>query len=220
MKKILLVLSLLLVPLCSLAQYNEQNYKQVKSMETGPWDFAPDWYYYWMHKSYSGAGSYIKWKLIVPTWRVRFKEERSKVKRVLPVREKEAAVQLLKKNEIEEERKQIKEMHDEEVKRSLERNVDLVYSSYKDDFLRLNKRLRDGFNIILKESKNQLAAEVTRLTREQNVINERIAYAHRTGVGYEMENAKREQLYIAAKKDLEKLLTRTLRLAVTADLLY
>ncbi len=32
--------------------------KQWQSMENGPWDFSPDWYYYFLHKRYSGAEMY------------------------------------------------------------------------------------------------------------------------------------------------------------------
>lgn len=32
--------------------------KQWQSMENGPWDFAPDWYYFFLHKRYSGAEMY------------------------------------------------------------------------------------------------------------------------------------------------------------------
>lgn len=189
-------------------------------METGPWDFSPDWYYYWLHKSYSGAESYWKWAFLNSGWRVRFKEEKSSVKRVLPVREKASAVQLLKQKEVEEERKQIKQVHDAELKQALDRNVDLVFSSYNDDFQRLNKQCLEGFNYILKESKYMLSSNVTELSKELNRINERIHYTHKTGAGYGLENAKREEAYILAKKDLEKLLLRTRRLALRANLLY
>ena len=30
--------------------HDKQKEKQWRSMETGPWDFAPDWYYYFLHK--------------------------------------------------------------------------------------------------------------------------------------------------------------------------
>lgn len=40
--------------------HDEEKEKQWKSMENGPWDFAPDWYYYFLHKSYSGAETYWK----------------------------------------------------------------------------------------------------------------------------------------------------------------
>jgi hypothetical protein len=35
--------------------FDEQKQKQWQSMENGPWDFAPEWYYYFLHNGYSGA---------------------------------------------------------------------------------------------------------------------------------------------------------------------
>ena len=40
---------------------DDEKKKQWQSMENGPWDFAPDWYYYFLHKGYSGAEMYWKW---------------------------------------------------------------------------------------------------------------------------------------------------------------
>ena len=40
---------------------DSEKQKQWKSMENGPWDFAPDWYYFFLHKKYSGAEMYWKW---------------------------------------------------------------------------------------------------------------------------------------------------------------
>lgn len=60
--------------------------KQWKSMENGPWDFAPDWYYFFLHKKYSGAEMYWKWDWFNSGFRVRFKEPKSDVKRIMPVR--------------------------------------------------------------------------------------------------------------------------------------
>lgn len=39
---------------------DSQKEKQWKSMENGPWDFAPDWYYYFLHNKYSEAEMYWK----------------------------------------------------------------------------------------------------------------------------------------------------------------
>ena len=63
MRKKLLIFSLLaLLPMGMSAQWvqishDDQKEKQWKSMENGPWDFAPDWYYYLFHKNYSGASN-------------------------------------------------------------------------------------------------------------------------------------------------------------------
>ena len=53
-------------------------------MDNGPWDFAPDWYYFFLHKKYSGAEMYWKWAGFQSGFRVRFKEHKSNVKRIMP----------------------------------------------------------------------------------------------------------------------------------------
>jgi len=56
MRKKLLIFSLLaLLPMGMSAQWvqishDDQKEKQWKSMENGPWDFAPDWYYYQLQR--------------------------------------------------------------------------------------------------------------------------------------------------------------------------
>ena len=67
MKKLLFFSLLALLPLGASAQWaeiqhDEQKEKQWKSMENGPWDFAPDWYYWLMHNSYSGASLHWRWR--------------------------------------------------------------------------------------------------------------------------------------------------------------
>ena len=66
--------------------HDKQKEKQWRSMETGPWDFEPDWYYYFLHKKYSGAETYWKWSGFKSGYRVRFKEHKSNVKTVMPRR--------------------------------------------------------------------------------------------------------------------------------------
>ena len=114
-----------------------QKEKQWRSMETGPWDFEPGWYYYFLHKKYSGAETYWKWSGFKSRYRVRFKEHKSNVKTIMPRRIAQEELQKEKIKKVEEERAKVKEMHDEEVIRAADRNVDLVYSTFKDDFNRM-----------------------------------------------------------------------------------
>lgn len=201
-------------------RHDEQKYKQIKSMEVGPWDFSPGYYYWLLHKNYSGAQSYWKWRGFHSRLAFRFKEEKSNVKRVLPVRSQALAAEVVKQNRVEEERKLILELQNQELERATDRNVDLVYNSYKDDFAHLNRVLLDGFAYILKESNNKLTKEVSDLSRTLNLINERIASIHKTGIGYELENVKREEIYIQAKSELEALVKRTQFIALSASILY
>lgn len=65
---------------------DKEKQRQWRSMENGPWNFAPDWYYFFLHKKYSGAEMYWKWAGFQSGFRVRFKEHKSNVKRIMPTR--------------------------------------------------------------------------------------------------------------------------------------
>ena len=103
----LLCMMMLAVPLSSSAQRparDKEKEKQWKSMENGPWDFAPDWYYYFLHNKYSGAEMYWKWAGFNSGFRVRFKEKDSNVKRIMPTRVTAEETQRQKVKKVEEER--------------------------------------------------------------------------------------------------------------------
>ena len=195
MRKKLLIFSLLaLLPMGMSAQWvqishDDQKEKQWKSMENGPWDFAPDWYYYLFHHNYSGASLHWRWRGFHSGLYVEFEEEDSNVKRIMPVRVISEETQRQKMKKVEDERQYIEELHKEDVLRQADRNVDLVYKSFKDDFNRM-----------------------------QNSIS--IAYLHKTGIGYELENAKRQKGYIDAKKQMEELVSRTAHLVGMAQNYY
>lgn len=204
----------------SAQHFNETNYKQIKSMENGEWNFGSEWYYYFLHKDYSGAKSRWRWSGFKSGWVCEFDEGRSNVKRVFATREEALATHMLKEKEVEGYHDRMKAVHNEEVKRSIERNIDLAYSTYEKDFLRLNDQINEGFAYILMESSSKLRPNIIELSKELSLINERIAYFRKTGIGYELENIKREKGYISAKEDLQKLLSKTKRLALRAKLLY
>ena len=118
-------------------RHDKQKEKQWQSMENGPWDFAPDWYYYFLHKKYSGAEMYWKWAGFKSGWRVRFKEPKSNIKRIMPVRVLSEETQRQKVEKVEDERKYVEELYKEELLREADRTVDLTYASYKDEFNRM-----------------------------------------------------------------------------------
>lgn len=96
---------------------DDEKKKQWQSMENGPWDFAPDWYYYFLHKGYSGAEMYWKWAGFKSGFRVRFKESKSNIKRIMPTRVISEETQRQKLEKVEEERKYVEELYKEELVR-------------------------------------------------------------------------------------------------------
>ena len=226
MKKKAIVFSLLaLLPLGASAQWaqiehDEQKEKEWKSMENGPWDFAPDWYYYLFHKSYSGASLHWRWRGFHSGLYVEFDENDSNVKRIMPVRVTSEETQRQKMKKADEEMKLIAELHKEEVAREADRSVDLVYSSFKDDFNRMQNSITEGLLFCMTKSKGKMKFQVNELSRQNEILCQNVAYLHKQGVGYGLENAKREKGYIDAKKQMEELVSRTAHLVGMAQVYY
>ena len=226
MRKKLLIFSLLaLLPMGMSAQWvqishDDQKEKQWKSMENGPWDFAPDWYYYLFHKNYSGASLHWRWRGFHSGLYVEFEEEDSNVKRIMPVRVISEETQRQKMKKVEDERQYIEELHKEDVLRQADRNVDLVYKSFKDDFNRMQNSISEGLVFCMTKSKGKMKAQVDELSRQNNIICQNIAYLHKTGIGYELENAKRQQAYSDAKTKMEGIVSRVAHLVGMAQCYY
>ncbi len=219
----LLCMMMLAVPLSSSAQRparDKEKEKQWKSMENGPWDFAPDWYYYFLHNKYSGAEMYWKWAGFNSGFRVRFKEKDSNVKRIMPTRVTAEETQRQKVKKVETERKYIEELYKEELVREADRSVDLAYASYKDEFDRMQGCITDGLLYCMKKSDGKLKYQVDELSRQNEILCSGIAYIHKTGVGYGLENAKRQQAYEEAKTKMQELVNQTAHLCAVAATHY
>ena len=219
----LLCMMMLTMPFSSSAQRpsrDKEKEKQWKSMENGPWNFAPDWYYYFLHNKYSGAEIYWKWAGFNSGFRVRFKEKDSNVKRVMPTRVTAEETQRQKVKKVETERKYIEELYKEELVREADRSVDLTYASYKDEFDRMQDCITDGLLYCMKKSDGKLKYQVDELSRQNEILCSGIAYIHKTGVGYGLENAKRQQAYEEAKTKMQELVNQTAHLCAVAATHY
>ena len=148
---------------------DKEKARQWQSMENGPWDFAPDWYYFLLHKKYSGAEMYWKWAGFNSGFRVRFKESKSNIKRIMPTRVVSEETQRQKVKKVEEERKYLEELYKEELLREADRAVDLAYPAYKDEFNRMQDCITEGLLYCLKKSGGKLKYQVDELSRIANV---------------------------------------------------
>ena len=199
---------------------DKEKARQWQSMENGPWDFAPDWYYFLLHKKYSGAEMYWKWAGFNSGFRVRFKESMSNIKRIMPTRVVSEETQRQKVKKVEEERKYLEELYKEELLREADRAVDLAYPAYKDEFNRMQDSITEVLLYCLKKSGGKLKYQVDELSRENEILCADIAYIHKTGVGYGLENAKRQQAYEEARQKMETLVKRTANLCAVAATHY
>lgn len=211
------------IPLTGHAQKvvrDNEKKKQWQSMENGPWDFAPDWYYYFLHNKYSGAEMYWKWAGLKSGFRVRFKEPKSNIKRIMPIRVTSEETQRQKVDKVEKERRHIEELYKEELLREADRAVDLMYDAYKDEFNRMQDRITDGLLYCMNKSDGKLKYQVDELSRQNEILCADIAYIHKTGVGYGLENTKRQQAYEEAKAKMGELVNRTAHLCAVAATHY
>lgn len=221
MKKLILLALISLLSLPSKAQQHDANlYKVIKAMENGKWDFSPAAYFLLLHKDYSGAKAQWRFHGIIPYIKTTFSEKRSDTGRVYPIRTKSLLVDEDKGLAVQDYGKQVKAMFQEEETAAADRNLDVVYNNYASDFEKKNRVVVELLEFIAAESKGRLAKNITDLSQELNRINEGIAYIHKKGVGYELENIKREKSYIVFNKQLDLLIKRARHLALLADNLY
>jgi len=223
MKHIFALISVLFFSLTVSAQvyqHDKDKEKQILSLEAGHWDFSPDWYYYFMHKDYSGAYTKWEWHGFKSGLRVHFKETKSNVKTIAPRRLLQIEAMKSKAKVVEKEREQIKKLNDEEMARAADRNVDLVYSKYAEYFSDLQATISDGLSYCLAASGGKLKDAVNELLKRNEVITANISYLRKTGPGYELENVKREKGYAKAKTDMEELRKSVFNLAKICHAYY
>lgn len=223
MKKIFFILCLLACVLSVSAQkkvHDKDKENIIKSMEAGYWNFSPNWYMYWMHKDYSGASAKWEFHGFKSGWRTHFKEDKSNVKTIMPRRAEALIQQKAKKQIVEKEREQIEKLEEEEVARAADRNVDLVYGKYSDYFDDLQSTISASLTYCMKVSKGKMSKEINELVQQNDLITNNIAYLRKTGIGYELENQKRDQGFRDCKKDMEKLSKQAYALARVAKAYY
>lgn len=217
-------LSLVASPLATEAKTNKvsdnEKRKQWQSMENGPWDFEPGWYYYFMHKKYSGAHKKWQWRGFKSGYVVKFDENKSNIKRIMPDRIAAEETQRQKLKKTEEERQKVYELYKEDLAKEADRVVDVTYPSYKDEFERMQNCISDALLYCMNKSGGKLKYQVDELSRQNEILCANIAYIHKTGYGYQLENAKRQQAYEEYKTEMTNLVGRVKRLALMAATHY
>ena len=191
--------------------HDPQKYKQVDVIENGGWNFAPDFYYYLYHKKYSGASWHTEWKPW-PVPKIKFNETKSDVGRVGPTRVSAALAEseVLKKAKMELD--SINPIYKEEMLRAADRNIDLAYQTFKDDFREMQDAISYNLQFILERSKGKLNKAVSAYADVNDLLCARINYIHKTGLGIELENTKREIAYEEIRQDMTDLVKATNRL--------
>lgn len=208
MKKTIIAMIICSLPLCLSAQvikHDKDKENILKSMEgPGYWNFSPSWYMYFLHKNYSGAEAYWRWEGLKSGLHVRFKEEKSNVKSVMPRRAAAIAASIAKNAIVEKEREMIQKLTEEEEKRAADRNIDLVYPKYEDYFNELQDGISACLEYAMKTSKGKLTEQINEVLQQNEIVTSNIKYLRQTGIGNELENAKRDQGFRDQKKLMER----------------
>ena len=84
----------------------------------------------------------------------------------------------------------------------------------------MQSSITEGLTYCMIKSKGKMAGSIKELTDCNEVITSNIDYLRKTGVGYELENVKREKGYAKAKKDMEQLVKKVISLARVARAFY
>ena len=216
MRKFLLLTMIgVLLPMISRAQvHDEEKYLQWRSMETGPLEFAPKLYYWLFHNNYAHHEWEWEWHGFKSGFFLHLKENKSDAKPLIPKRTLGATTDLWTKESTDSQEKDFKHQLEQETLAAADRRIDGAYLLFKDDFDNMQNKISAGLTFCLANSKGDanVIAIVNSLSNQNKFITEQVSYVHKSGNGYELENAKREECYIKLKADMEKVTQSTIDL--------
>ena len=216
MRKFLLLTMIgVLLPMISKAQvHDEEKYLQWRSMETGPLEFAPKLYYWLFHNNYAHHEWEWEWHGFKSGFFLHLKENKSDAKPLIPKRTLGATTDVWTKESTDSQEKDFKHQLEQETMAAADRRIDGAYLLFKDDFDNMQNKISAGLTYCLANSKGDanVIAIVNSLSNQNRFITEQVSYVHKSGNGYELENAKREECYIKLKADMEKVTQSTIDL--------
>ena len=217
MRKILIMITMgmCLLPQVSDAQvYDDEKRLQWRSMETGPLEFAPKEYYWLLHNSYAHHEWEWEWRGFHSGLYLHLKPNKSDAKPLIPKRTLGATTDVWTKESTDAQEKSFKHQLEQETLAAADRRVDGAYLLFKDDFDDMQNKISVGLTYCLANSKGDVnvISLVNSLSNQNRFITEQVSYVHRSGNGYELENAKREECYIKLKADMEKVTQSTIDL--------
>lgn len=205
-----------LLPQVSEAQVRDDEKRlQWRSMETGPLEFEPKFYYWLFHNGYAHHEWEWEWHgLFHSGFYLNLKPHKSDAKPLIPKRTLGATTDVWTKESTEAQEKNFKHQLEQETLAAADRRVDGAYLLFKDDFDNMQNKISAGLTYCLANSKGDanVISLVNSLSNQNRFITEQVSYVHKSGNGYELENAKREECYIKLKADMEKVTQSTIDL--------
>ena len=213
---IAITMGVVLIPQVSEAQvYDEEKCLQWRSMETGPLGFEPKFYYWLFHNNYAHHEWEWEWHgLFHSGFYLNLKPHKSDAKPVVPKRTLGATTDIWTKESTDAQEKNFKHQLEQETLAAADRRIDGAYLLFKDDFNNMQNKISAGLTYCLANSKGDanIISLVNCLSNQNKFITEQVNYVHKSGNGYELENAKREECYIKLKADMEKVTQSTIDL--------
>ena len=214
-KLIIAAMGIVLVPQISVAQvYDEEKRLQWRSMETGPLEFEPKFYYWLFHNNYAHHEWEWEWHGFKSGLYLHLKPHKSDAKPLIPKRTLGATTDVWTKESTDSQEKDFKHQLEQETLAAADRRIDGAYLLFKDDFDNMQKKISAGLTYCLANSKGDanVISLINSLSNQNRFITEQVKYVHKSGNGYELENAKREECYIKLKADMEKVTQSTIDL--------
>ena len=213
---IAITMGMVLVPQVSEAQvHDEEKRLQWRSMETGPLGFEPKFYYWLFHNNYAHHEWEWEWHgLFHSGFYPNLKPHKSDAKPLIPKRTLGATTDVWTKESTDSQEKDFKHQLEQETLAAADRRIDGAYLLFKDDFDNMQNKISAGLTYCLANSKGDanVISLVNSLSNQNRFITEQVSYVHKSGNGYELENAKREECYIKLKADMEKVTQSTIDL--------
>ena len=113
----------------------------------------------------------------------------------------------------------MEELYQEELLREADRNVDLMFPSYKDEFNRMQDCITDGLLYCMQKSKGKLQYQVDELSRQNEILCADIATSTRweSATDWRMPSGR---AYEEARQKMEELVKRTANLCAVASTHY
>lgn len=189
-------------------EHDKEIYKQINSMESGEWDFSPGLWYKLFHKRYSGAKGR------------HFDVRKSNTGQIMPTRVTETGLETQRKADANSQEESVNSVLREELIAEADRTVDLKYNDYKDEFARLENIITEGLLYCSHASNGDADEDVARLAEVNEILCEQIAYYHKAGPGYQLENTKRDIAYGDALTRMTSLKDKVLNLVLLVKSIY
>ena len=157
---ITITMGLALLPQMSKAQvYDEEKRLQWRSMETGPLEFEPRFYYWLFHNSYAHHEWEWEWHgLFHSGFYLNLKPHKSDAKPLLPKRTLGAATDEWTRESTDAQEKNFKHQLEQETLAAADRRIDAAYLLFKDDFDEMQQKIAEARELI-----NMLKKTVTEL---------------------------------------------------------